>query len=84
MKKVYVLGMLEYVDVEGERHLAKIDTGASRSSIDFELADRLGMKEVIKKKKVRSAHGESVRKVVRGKVKIGNRVIPTTFSLADR
>lgn len=84
MKKLFVLNMVEYVEVEGERHLAKIDTGASRSSIDFELAHKLGMREVLKKRKVKSAHGESVRKVVRGKVKIGNRIIPTTFGLADR
>lgn len=84
MEKQYILGMVERVEVEGEEHLAKIDTGATRSSIDRELAARLGMNEVIKKTEVRSSHGKSVRKVVMGKVKIGHRIIPTTFTLADR
>lgn len=84
MEKWHILGMLEYVEIEGERYLAKIDTGASRSSIDSELAKKLGMKDVVKKREVRSSHGSSVREVVRGRVKIGNRIIPTTFGLANR
>ncbi|NPE27005.1 hypothetical protein HNV12_03320 [Methanococcoides sp. SA1] len=84
MKRQYILGMVENVELEGETVLAKIDTGASRSSIDEDLAVRLGMTEIIKEREVRSSHGRSVRNIVRGRVKIGSRIIPTTFSLADR
>lgn len=84
MKKLHVLGNLEYVEICGERHLAKIDTGASRSSIDEKLAHRLGLHEVIMERRVKNSHGASVRKVVKTRVKIGNRVIPTSFTLADR
>lgn len=84
MKKEYILSNLEYVEICGEMHLAKIDTGASRSSMDNNLAKRLGLHEIIKERNVRSSHGESIRKIVKTKVKIGNRIIPTSFSLANR
>jgi hypothetical protein len=84
MKKQYVLQMLEYVEICGEKHLAKIDTGASRSSIDKELAKNLGITDVIKEKEVKSSHGKSIRQIVKTKVKIGNRIIPTSFTLANR
>lgn len=84
MKKQYIIGNVEYVEICGERHLAKIDTGASRSSIDKNLAKRLGLHEVVKEAEIKNSHGKSIRKIVKTKVKIGNRIIPTSFSLADR
>jgi hypothetical protein len=84
MRKEYVIGNLEYVEICGETHLAKIDTGASRSSIDENLAKKLNLHEIIKEKEVKSSHGKSIRKIVKTKVKIGNRIIPTSFTLANR
>ena len=84
MRKEYFIHLLEPVEICGETHIAKIDTGASRSSIDRRLASRLKLGPVIKEKKVKNSHGATVRQIVKTKVKIGNRVIPTTFTLADR
>jgi hypothetical protein len=84
MKKQFIIGNLEHVEICGEIHLAKIDTGASRSSIDEKLAKRLGLHEIIKEKEVKNSHGKSLRKIVKTKVKIGNRIIPTSFTLANR
>lgn len=84
MRKIYIIGLTEPIEICGENHLAKIDTGASRSSIDKKLAQKLKLFDILKHKEVKSANGSSIRKVVRAKIKIGSRIISTTLNLADR
>ena len=64
--------------------LAKMDTGASKSSIDSRLAARLKLGPVIKTKLIKSAHGNKLRPVIEAEVIIKGKKIKTEFTLADR
>jgi len=64
--------------------MAKIDTGATRSSIDINLATRLKLGPVIKSKMVKSASGNRLRPVIEGMVSIAGKRIKSEFTLADR
>jgi hypothetical protein len=63
---------------------AKVDTGATRSSIDIKLASRLNLGPVIKSKMVKSAHGNKLRPVIEGLIIIADKKIKSEFTLADR
>ena len=64
--------------------LAKIDTGASKSSIDTKLASEIRLGPIVMTKLVKSAHGNSLRPVVEAKIKLAGKEINTQFTLADR
>jgi len=83
MKK-NILGLTEVVEIMGEKVAARIDTGASRCSIDKTLLKRMGDVKAIKVKKVKSSHGESSRPIVRLPLKIGKRKFKATFFVSDR
>src|SRR3989344_5501137 len=78
------LGLIEKILVEGKEIFAKIDTGASTSSMDKNLAEELGLGPVIKTKGVRNAHGKSMRPVVKANININGRNMRTKFNLIDR
>lgn len=79
------VGLVESVKINNsETVLAKIDTGASKSSIDETLAKRLGVFDVIKTKIVKNAHGKTERDVIELDVEIKGKVINAQFTLADR
>jgi len=63
--------------------IAKIDTGAYRSSIDKELAGELGLREV-GEKGFRSSLGRERRKLVKLKFELAGKLIETEVSVADR
>lgn len=63
---------------------ARIDTGAKRCSVDRKLALKMGVGDIIKYKKVRSASGVSKRPLVKIKLKLKNRTFLTICSIADR
>lgn len=63
---------------------AKIDTGATRSSIDLKLASKLNLGPVIKSKIIKSAHGNKLRPIVEATIKMARKKIKSEFSLADR
>ena len=44
--------------------VAKVDTGATKSSIDTQLATKLNLGPIIKSKVVKSAHGNQLRPVI--------------------
>ncbi|MBI4148583.1 ATP-dependent zinc protease [Candidatus Woesearchaeota archaeon] len=82
-----VIGMTEEVSIIGERSkrvAARVDTGATRSSIDVVLAHELGLGPTLKTVKVKSASGSTVRGVIKTKIIIANRKIKASFTLADR
>ena len=61
-----VIGLVEPVTIitkEGAKKtiLAKIDTGASKSSIDVNLASELKLGPIIKSKLVKSASGNTIK-----------------------
>ncbi len=63
---------------------ARIDTGASKSSIDERLAKELGLGPVLGEKKIRNAHGSSSRKFVDVTIELAGRKFTEHFTIADR
>ncbi len=64
--------------------LARIDTGATKSSIDVKLAAELNMGPILKAKLVKSASGTSVRPMIQCKLEIANKRVTSEFTIADR
>jgi hypothetical protein len=79
-----VLGMYEYVEIKGKKILARIDSGAVKSSIDLDLAVNLGVGPIVGSKKVRNVHGTTVRPVIEGKLKLADKNIIASFTLQSR
>ena len=85
-----VLGIEEQITVfasNGEAHtvLAKVDTGAWRTTLDSSLAQQWNLHEpVIDMSQVRGALGQDTRPVVELTLKLHGRLIKTKASLADR
>lgn len=63
---------------------ARIDTGASQSSIDLKLAKDLGLKNYIGKVNVISANGVKTRDIVEIDYELSGKKIKSNFTLADR
>ena len=64
--------------------MAKIDTGATRSSIDTRLASELKLGPIVMTKLIKSAHGNSLRPIVDANIEIAGKKIHTQFTIADR
>ena len=83
-----VIGLDEKVKVQysgGRKNVvAKIDTGATKSSIDTNLAAELKLGPVIKSKLVKSAHGSKLRPIIEATIELAGRKIKSEFTLADR
>ena len=87
-KNKTIIGLSEKVTNYGKKKRktvrARIETGATKSSIDVKLAAELNLGPVIKSKLVKSAHGNKLRPVIRGEVKLAGKKIKGEFTLADR
>ncbi len=83
-----VIGLTEKIAVQSPKGrkaaFAKIDTGATNSSLDIDLAKDLKLGPVIKSKYVKSAHGSMVRPVVMATITLAGKTITAEFTLADR
>lgn len=82
-----VLGLIEEIAVFGikkEQLRARIDTGATSSSMDITLAARLGLVHTSRTKVVKSASGVKRRPTAHAKVQIDGEIIEAEFTLADR
>ncbi len=83
-----ILGLHEYVefitDHKTEKFLAKIDTGAARSSVDYDIVEKLKLGPHFKKVKVKSALGHQERPVIKARIKIKGIIVDTTFSISRR
>ncbi len=82
-----ILGLTEEVFILGstsEKVVARIDTGATSSSLDLALARKLGIIPSSKVRVVKSASGIRKRPLAVIRVKMSGSVIEAEFSLADR
>ncbi|MGM5484769.1 MAG: RimK/LysX family protein [Nanobdellota archaeon] len=83
-----IIGLTEEILVKGrdkeKKVMARIDTGATKSSIDSPLAAELNLGPVIGTKVVKSAHGISKRPLVEASVIMGGKEIKGEFSIAVR
>ena len=84
-----IIGLVEEVVIIGndgqEKKLkARIDTGATKSSIDYNLASDLRLGPIVGSKLVKSAHGSKLRPVVQATIIIKGKRITGKFTLADR
>lgn len=89
MKDKVILGLIEQVTVYGGKErqakvLARIDTGATSSSIDYTLAGELLLGPVISSKVVKSASGIKKRPTIKVKIILKGTKIEEEFTLADR
>lgn len=82
-----ILGLTADVVLAGKKKkkvTARVDTGATKSSIDTKLAAEIGFGDEIKTTTIKQAHGLSKRPVVRGLIKLSGLEIASEFTLADR
>lgn len=89
MIKKVIIGLTEKVKIKTKNgkkkaFIAKIDTGATKSSLDMGLASELDVGPIIKSKMIKSAHGSRMRPVVVATVEIDGKTLKGKFTLADR
>lgn len=86
--KTTVIGLVESItimsDVGNKEVQAKIDTGATKSSIDSKLAGELKLGPVITTKFVKSASGSTVRPVISVLFTLAGKKMEGEFTLANR
>ena len=77
---------IEILDANRNRHLtmAKIDTGAYRSTVCKNLAEKLGLDKVISRKKVKGALGAEERPIINLSFVMDKRLVSTETFIADR
>lgn len=82
-----IVGLTERITVFGNSHkevIARVDTGATKSSIDSNLAKELSLGPILESKLVKTAHGNKLRPVIRAKVRIQDKIFEMKFTLSDR
>jgi len=87
--KKTVVGLVEPVKVTGpsgrsKEVLARIDSGATKSSVDVKLAAELALGPILKAKIVKSASGKGLRPVVEAKIILADKEFKSEFTIADR
>ena len=87
-EKKKIIGLTEPVILIGEskrkKVVAKIDTGADKSSIDMNLAAELKLGPVVKTSLIKSASGSLVRPIIRSRVVFAGEKMKVYFTIADR
>jgi len=90
LKTRTIVGLIEFVTCyskskrKHEEVKARIDTGATKSSIDIELAKKLNLGPVIGNKTIKNAHGSVKRDLIEVEIKIAGKLLREKFTLADR
>lgn len=84
-----IIGLTESVKLitgqgKEENVIAKIDTGATKSSMDVSLAKKLKLGPVISSKLIKSAHGNQLRPIIEAVIELAGRKMKAEFTLADR
>ena len=83
MKKT-TIGLTEKISIKGKEVIARIDTGATKSSIDADLAAELKIGPIIGTKLIKSAQGTSTRPLVEITITIAGKRIKALFTIAVR
>lgn len=89
MESKTILGLTEKVVVFGNNNLkkevtARIDTGATKSSVDMDIAGQLELGPIKRTKLVRSASGKKRRAIISVKIKLDNKLLEGDFTIAER
>ncbi len=84
MESRVVLGLIEKIKLNDEEVLAKIDSGAARSSIHIKLASKLRLGPVIKSVRIKSSNGVQLRPVVKASVIIAGKKVEGSFTITNR
>jgi len=83
-----IVGLTTRVVLFGEKGkrevIGRVDTGATKSSIDLHLAKELGMGPEFKHAKVKSAHGVRHRPVILVSLAIAGELMEVECTIADR
>ena len=79
-----VLKLVEMVKIKDKEILGRVDTGARRCSIDKELAEELKLGPIIDNKRYKSAHGRSIRPVVKEEISIKGKKMMVKINLTNR
>ncbi|MBN2112013.1 ATP-dependent zinc protease [Candidatus Woesearchaeota archaeon] len=83
-----VIGLSEPITLIGlkgkKKVIAKVDTGADKSSIDLNLAAELQLGPVVKISLIKSASGNRKRPIIGSDVIFAGREMKVHFSIADR
>ncbi len=84
-----ILGLSENVTIFGNNHQrkevsARIDTGATNSSIDASIVRLLDLGPVKRTKVVKSASGKGRRAIISVKVKLDGKILEDDFTIAER
>lgn len=87
-KNKIIIGPVEEVTIFGtgkkDKFEGRVDTGATSSSIDAKVVADLKLGPVLSVKKVRNAHGETLRPVVEAEIVLKKRKLKSIFTVADR
>ena len=87
-KNKVIVGLTEYVTINSSSNskevISRMDTGATKSSIDISLAAELKLGPVIDSRLIKSAHGTKLRPVVEVNVIIRGKGMKARFTVADR
>ena len=71
-------------DGRGKEVMARIDTGATNSSIDTKIAGELELGPTKRTKLVKSASGRGRRAIVAVKIKLDGKTLEDDFTIAER
>lgn len=87
-EKRIIIGLTEKIKVNSHDKektlIARIDTGATTSSIDMRLASELRLGPVVITKLVKSAHGKTIRPVIIAEITLAGKKLKGKFTIADR
>lgn len=88
LKNRTIVGLTEKIIIKSNSNkkelIARIDTGATKSSIDLSLASEIKLGPVVDSRLIKSAHGTKLRPVVEADVTLHGRTLRAKFTLADR
>lgn len=84
-----IVGLTEYVTIKGNngkvrRVLARVDSGATKSSICKSLVKELELGPVIRQRLTKQVHGFTMRPVIKVRIDIQDRSFNYQFTIADR